>query len=485
MKKARFSIRAKTILAIIVFAAVIITAAMLIYSRVLKNTTEASHIEEATHMSRTVASFIDAERLARIRKQIEEILAKTENKVMSDEWGSDEWLAYTARFDEVKESEDFKIMLQRLKALVKLNEVGSIYLSYVDVENELFVYLIDGADEDACPPGCLDPVYDVNKAVLTDPTVGFPAYVTNTEEYGWLVTAGVPVYAADGTVVGYAMTDISMEEIRAQHVATTMRVLGYLIFATALICIAGIFIINLSLIKPIKKLTEAANVYDSNIHTAGNEVFAKLDINTHDELEDLARSMANMERDINAKILELSSKDDQLADSQIAVNKMAELANKDALTGVRNKTSYNNYVTGMEGKLRSGAINEFGVAMIDLNDLKHINDTWGHNAGDDAIILLSETICGVFVHSPVFRVGGDEFVVILRNHDYRHAKELIEEFEEKIAAISRDESLEPAKRISAPLGFAAFDPEKDHGVTGVFSRADEAMYARKREMKGR
>jgi GGDEF domain-containing protein len=52
--------------------------------------------------------------------------------------------------------------------------------------------------------------------------------------------------------------------------------------------------------------------------------------------------------------------------------------------------------------------------MFDLNDLKHINDRYGHERGDEYIVNCCRLICQVFKHSPVFRIGGDEFVALLR-----------------------------------------------------------------------
>ena len=50
------------------------------------------------------------------------------------------------------------------------------------------MYLVDAATEDPCPTGCIDPLYDINRGVLTNPEIGFPAYITDTPEYGWLVS---------------------------------------------------------------------------------------------------------------------------------------------------------------------------------------------------------------------------------------------------------------------------------------------------------
>ena len=121
--------------------------------------------------------------------------------------------------------------------------------------------------------------------------------------------------------------------------------------------------------------------------------------------------------------------------------------------------------------------------MIDLNFLKSINDTYGHEQGNVAIQRLCSIVCSVFEHSPVFRIGGDEFVVILEKIDYKIVDDLVHTFNMIIDRISVNEELEPWQRVSAAIGYALYDSNLDNGVLSVFTRADQAMYAHKKEMK--
>ncbi|MBQ4464292.1 MAG: diguanylate cyclase, partial [Eubacterium sp.] len=87
------------------------------------------------------------------------------------------------------------------------------------------------------------------------------------------------------------------------------------------------------------------------------------------------------------------------------------LARRDELTGTKNKTAYAELEQTIQDRI--DADNEcalFAIAVCDINDLKLINDTIGHKAGDDYIRSASKLLCDTFVHSPVFRIGGDEFV---------------------------------------------------------------------------
>ena len=121
--------------------------------------------------------------------------------------------------------------------------------------------------------------------------------------------------------------------------------------------------------------------------------------------------------------------------------------------------------------------------MIDLNFLKYINDNFGHEKGNIAIKRVCQIVCVNFAHSPVFRIGGDEFVVILMNSDYVEAELLVDKFKNTVAEIHEDEVLEPWERVSAAIGWTRFDPAVDKGVQNVFKRADDLMYKNKKEMK--
>lgn len=116
--------------------------------------------------------------------------------------------------------------------------------------------------------------------------------------------------------------------------------------------------------------------------------------------------------------------------------------------------------------------------VFDLNDLKVINDTQGHEAGDQYILDSCRLICGLYAHSPVYRIGGDEFTVILQGHDYNRRDELYRSFEKAV-----DENVQSGSPIVISSGMAIYDKGPDRSVEMVFERADENMYLRKKVLK--
>ncbi len=154
------------------------------------------------------------------------------------------------------------------------------------------------------------------------------------------------------------------------------------------------------------------------------------------------------------------------------------MARFDQLTGVRNKNAYQEYIEEINKKIKENAATPFAVILCDMNNLKIINDTQGHSFGDDAIQQTSRMICNIFSHSPIFRIGGDEFIIILNSRDYEKKDLLIKSLKAK--------SLRNRLSHSGPVvasGMAVFNPESDDSFSKVFERADKQMYNDKNELK--
>lgn len=160
-----------------------------------------------------------------------------------------------------------------------------------------------------------------------------------------------------------------------------------------------------------------------------------------------------------------------------------EKSTHDALTGVANRELY---------ERKSGIINEnikaapqslrFAICECDLNNLKVINDTYGHESGDFYIKTCCKTICNIFKHSPVFRTGGDEFVIIMQNEDYENYEKLKTEVNDFVMAeVKKKGSI--LGKISFAAGFSKYNCKTDKTVADVLNRADFEMYIHKKCVK--
>lgn len=172
----------------------------------------------------------------------------------------------------------------------------------------------------------------------------------------------------------------------------------------------------------------------------------------------------------------LQSLDREKAHREEAEN-ARKIAYTDALTGVKSKHAFVEVEEVLNERIRKGEVEELGVIALDLNDLKLMNDTYGHEAGDAYIKEGCRMICKTFQHSPVFRVGGDEFTVILEGEDYKNREELLRDFDSKVEANVH------SKGVVIASGLATFRKATDSDYQHIFERADKRMYQHKAELK--
>ncbi len=165
----------------------------------------------------------------------------------------------------------------------------------------------------------------------------------------------------------------------------------------------------------------------------------------------------------------------QESESQLAV--FSRIANTDPLTGVKSKHAFAEREQITNAEISDGTADPFSIVVCDVNGLKYINDTYGHKAGDQYILAASKLICDLFSHSPVYRTGGDEFVVFLSGRDYENRHSLMQMLHQKsVSHIGSDDVV-----ISG--GISDFVPGKDQMIHDVFERADKSMYAEKETLK--
>ena len=164
-------------------------------------------------------------------------------------------------------------------------------------------------------------------------------------------------------------------------------------------------------------------------------------------------------------------------DQEYAYN-LAVARNKwgiDSLTGVKNKNAFNESENIINEAIRSEGGENFAIAVFDINNLKEVNDKQGHSAGDELIKKGCRLICDVFAHSPVFRIGGDEFAALVRGSDYENLDELMQNF----YLIN----LENKKSGDVVVAAGAAKYQGDRYVEDVFKRADAEMYENKKLLK--
>ena len=483
----KISIRLKTGLMMVFLALMITIVAMGYFSMVTSDRNIAHYKSVANNISATIAATVNVDDFNEIKDEVSHIYDTSSTHPDSD---ADEQVLeeYISQYEHIPSMPAFNRIRDFLRKIVELNksfEVDCAYVCYVNPENKQMIYLVDSADgEDACPPGWIDPVFEMNQAVLTDPSVGFPAYLVDYANYGYLVSAGYPIYSGD-KVVGFANVDILMKDIRDQQRNSIMILFAWLISTTIGMSIIFLVIEQFILVGPIKKLVSLANAYDSNNIEKTHQIFKEFHLKTRDEIEDLSLAMKNMESDVYNNIQSLRKTNSDLLIAQEETKKMTQLANTDALTNVRSKIAYNQVVEKVNRLIKNKENKPFGIVMVDLNDLKVVNDKFGHDMGDQVLIQLTKMIQSVFVTSNTYRIGGDEFVVIVIDEEYEKIADLVNLFKEKVNECIVNDNIELPYKISAAIGYSCFDEKMDKTIDDVFKRADRIMYVNKHVMKAK
>lgn len=226
----------------------------------------------------------------------------------------------------------------------------------------------------------------------------------------------------------------------------------FFVFGISVVFILVSAAIARSLVKPLRELNEAAK------EIAGGNLDVKLTAKSKDEIGTLTESFRETA--------------DKLKEQMDYIN---SLAYTDSLTGVNNNTAYRRDVAKLRGNISDGSAC-FAVAVIDVNGLKQINDSYGHEYGNILISDTAATAANVFGKENVYRIGGDEFAVLMKNATAEKCRELAEQFREELRTGGG------AVLAAAAIGVSGFRPT-DGSYEEVFRRADEEMYRIKSEMK--
>ncbi|WP_029319919.1 sensor domain-containing diguanylate cyclase [Butyrivibrio sp. AE3004] len=237
-------------------------------------------------------------------------------------------------------------------------------------------------------------------------------------------------------------------ELMRRVIISTILVLFTFLFLTIMV--------SRRITSPLKSLARVAReINDGKLEV----VFPK---ETKDEVGELTHAMEKMVHHLKHHIDDLNS-----------------LAYHDSLTGVKNKTAYDDAASKLD--LQEGD-KEYGIVVFDANNLKKINDTYGHERGNIYLQNACRLTCRIFKGSPVFRIGGDEFVVILQGEDYDNCYKLLRDFDVE-AERHNMETTNEWEKINIAKGMVKYDPETDSNVESVFKRADARMYVAKQKMK--
>lgn len=210
--------------------------------------------------------------------------------------------------------------------------------------------------------------------------------------------------------------------------------------------------------RPIEQLTESAQ------KMVLGDLDVSIECNSRDEVGILADSFRQMVGRLKEQI-----------------EYIRKLAYTDIMTGTRNKTAYESFIEDLEERLKTEPV-AFAVVVMDINNLKAMNDNQGHEMGDALIADSASLMKSVFNQENLFRIGGDEFVAVLLEDEVFHLEQSLEDFHKKIDEFNKTKRRYEAE-VHIAAGATAYDREHDSSYGEVFRRADSLMYQDKKLQK--
>lgn len=363
------------------------------------------------------------------------------------------------------ETENYQKTLTTLRAFKSANgdssgEFAYIYLVRQISEHE-FVFTID--PDEVKPVAFGSPIEETGALASAAKKVAAFDKEPYTDEFGTFYSAYAPVLDSSGEVAMIVGIDVWANWYNDTIWSSSRSI----IIISAIGVVSGVLVgilINLRISKRFKVLSTEFNELEEDVQALITEIKAPIATSNGDEIEiEGDHQMASLRKRIHVTQKEIQ-------DFIAYIKKQAYV---DALSHVGNRASY---------VLRMKQItmdSPFSVIIYDINGLKYINDNYGHETGDKTIVAIANVLVDTFDKDTVFRIGGDEFVVLLTDNDKDITLQIFNSVVEKLEKFN--ETHELPLPISVSKGIAFFDAKIDKTYADVFNRADEKMYEDKEE----
>ena len=273
-----------------------------------------------------------------------------------------------------------------------------------------------------------------------------------SSQWGCDFTGLLPLLDAGGKPVAALCVDVDVAEINGK-LRNNIVEGNILILLLGMLFVGAFYVwVERKVSDPIEQLEASVVEFASKCRDQKDPEALNIDvpvIRTHNEVETLADAVSRMGSAIRDYVQNIASTEREL-------ERVTLLGNKDNLTGVRNQNAYDTYMAELQSKIAEG---------------------------DQYIQKTCRVICEVFSHSPVFRISGDEFAVVLTGQDYQERNALLRWARTTFRDIEQDETLPLWERCSAAIGVAECEPGTDLTFEGITERVMESMVQEKERMQ--
>ena len=362
-------------------------------------------------------------------------------------------------------------------------EISRVLLVFQNSTDIQFIYAVKRTEEGTyvftVDPDPVDPG-EFGEEVLVTPALikaaNGTAAVDDTpaaDEWGNFYSAYCPVFDSTGKVAGVVGVDFDTQWYQDQ-VTNNIRAIAAITSLSVLLASIVVGLITSRVRAKFHELDKGLSELSDNVDVLMGEMAS---YSGFDMPEDHARKAqsADAQDEIEALGHKIHTMQNEM---KLYLDYLRTQAYTDALTKVSNSSAYHEKVNMLDKQIKKGTA-DFRVAVIDINGLKELNDTHGHECGDYYIQGTASALIQGFDISDVYRIGGDEFAVIVEGCDEARMVEGLASVMASIEAFNQS-SKYPAT-LAVSRGTACFDAEQDSTFKDVFARADHAMYLDKQE----
>lgn len=423
--------------------------------------------------AKNFASTLDGDYLKELRETLE-----------SDE--------YRAVFDKAVAAEDESMIqtyLQSKGLWDKYIETRKAIDRYItNMETIKYVYIVAHGDENATVDMYMiddseqalydaagrwedrEDVYLGKDLTTVEPSISY------SDEWGWLVSDFEPVYDSHGKCVCIVGCDVDYTSIANVKKESLIYSVLFVLLLSGVTILLSFRIISKYVINPLKAISNGIKDFNPARDTVDARIL-NLGFTRKDEIGEIYNSIRANQIQIVDYIRNITEMKEDLSEKDMKISKLSMESFKDALTSVGNKGAYLKKMSEL-----NNSNGNYAIVMVDINDLKKINDVYGHKAGDSYIQGCCKLVCKAFRHSPIYRIGGDEFVVIAENQDYANRTMCLEMLKDAFIKSEQRQNAMPWEKLSASFGMAEHTSD-DTSAEMVFKRADRAMYEEKEKFK--
>lgn len=372
-----------------------------------------------------------------------------------------DWDSVDRYFETLQEDQEYWDTLERMRLCVAASDAEYLFVLKPYGE-EGCVYIFDTDEsEDGCELGYYMDWYDNFGEYASELMRGdsIEPIVTN-EEFGWLMSVYIPYTNSEGEFVAYLGVDYSVEHLINEAWAFIGQLTAVTLLVALLMALLFLALFRVFLLRPVKKMTQATTTYldESNNEEPSKNSIASLDIKTHDELQSLSESLKVMEQRLQNYLAHLK--------------KATVRAETDSMTGLLNREAFEQRVNEfLKDRTFKGS---YAFMMIDLDNFKTVNDTYGHVVGDKAIVQCAENLKATLLPGDIVaRMGGDEFAVFFRcKGTTEQAESRATDFYNEIKTVE----MEGTEPITLSVGVALFDNVTPRTYQNIYVLADNILY---------